>query len=166
MKPTQHLAARIRLHAEFGFTLIEVVIMIVLTGVISIIATPKMLNNPAITLGSQVKQFAADLRRAQLLATVTGSSVCVSASGQNYYVYQCAQPLSKIIDPSTGKALDVSFKNSLNFTNPAIVPALAFNSLGQPNHATSYTIAPTKGTASLTVNVTALTGYISTNATP
>lgn len=166
MKPTQHTVRLRHITAVVGFTLIEFAIVIALMGILGIIAMPKMLTNPATTLDSQVKTFAADLRRIQLLASVRGSSVCISASGQNYYAYPCSQPTTRIIDPSTGQNFDVTFKNAIYFTNPAIVPALEFNSLGQPNRSVTYIITPTGSTTSLHVTVTALTGYISMTATP
>jgi prepilin-type N-terminal cleavage/methylation domain-containing protein len=145
-----------------GFTLIEMVIFIALVGILSVYAAPRLLGNSSVTLDSQVKSFAADLRRVQLWAINSGMSLCVLTTATSYsVVYQCNQPANKVPDPANGLAFDRSFDKGLTFTNAAIVPALQFDSLGQANHATHFVISAADGSASLAVNVAALTGYVS-----
>lgn len=144
-----------------GFTLIEMVIFMTLVGILSVIATPRLLGNSSVTLDSQVKTFAADLRRVQLWASNSGTNLCVLTATSSYsVVYQCGQPANKVTDPATGLAFERSFEKGLTFTNSAVVPPLQFDSLGQANHATHFVISASDG-VSLAVDVTALTGYVS-----
>ena len=169
MKPTQHHRLMKQQCNAVGFTLIEMVMVLVLIGILSIYAVPNILSMPTSTLDSQAKSFASDLRRTQLLASVRGTSLCVLLRDNSHYsvVSQCAQPSSEIIDPATGLAFRGQFQNGVVFKNYPNLPALEFNSLGQPNRAASYVIAPQSGsTASVNVNVTALTGYVSTVTNP
>lgn len=144
--------------------------VVVVLGILSVVALPKMLNNPSATLDVQAKAFASDLRRAQLLASTQAVSVCVLATvNTNTYrmVYQCAQPnTSQVKDPATGQAFVGTFTNGVAFS---VTPgqSLEFNSLGQPNlqTPTNYVIVPANGAMSFHVSVTPLTGYVSTTVT-
>lgn len=165
MKPAQPIVAKNKPCNWVGFTLIEMMVVLVLVGILGAYAIPKMLNNSAATLDAQAKTFASDLRRAQLLATLRGVSLCVLAGGSSYsIVYQCTQPSNTIIDPVTGQPFVGAFTNGVALTNAPVAPPLEFNNLGQPNHAASYVIAPSNGLTSFHINVAALTGYVSTTA--
>jgi prepilin-type N-terminal cleavage/methylation domain-containing protein len=167
MKPTQPpFVSQKQRCAALGFSLIELMVVLVLIGILSLVAIPKMLNNPAATLDAQAKTFASDLRRAQLLAGVRGVSLCVLASGISYSVVsQCAQPASVITDPANGQPFARTLTNGVTFTNAAIAPPLEFNNLGQPSQAAAYIVSPSNGAINFHVNVTALTGYVSITVT-
>ncbi len=162
MKPAPLLALNHKRHAMAGFTLVEMVMVLVLIGIFGMVSAPKMVGVGPATLDSQARAFASDLRRTQLLASVRGISLCVQASGTHYSIEPCNQPAVPIIDPATGQAFVGDFKNGVQFTNAAITPPLAFNSAGQPNHATRYVVGANASTSTLYVDVAALTGYVST----
>ena len=162
MKPALLLALKNKRHAMAGFTLIEMVMVLTLIGIFGMVSMPKMLGVGPATLDSQARAFASDLRRTQLLASVRGISLCVQASGTHYSIEPCTQPGVPIIDPATGQSFVGDLKNGVQFTNTAIVPPLAFNSAGQPNHATRYVVGANASTSTLYVDVAALTGYVST----
>lgn len=162
MKSSQRLSSQKLTCAALGFTLLEMVVVLLLIGILGVVSAPHLISVSAATLDSQTKAFASDLRRAQLLASVRGVSLCVQASGTHYSVVQCNQPAVPIIDPATGIAFTGDFQNGVGLTNAAIVPALQFNSAGQPNHATQYIVSA--NTSSYRVDVAALTGYVSVTA--
>ena len=169
MKPTQNLASRHPQRAAVGFTLIEMAIVLVLLSVLSIYTVPKVFNSSAVTLDSQAKSFASDLRRVQLLSSVRGISLCVKLVDNTHYsvLTQCAQSASTFIDPATGQPFQGQLLYGVIFQNFPNLPALEFNNLGQPSRAASYVIGPQSGsTASFGVNVTALTGYVTAVANP
>ena len=162
MKPAQLLALKNKRHAMAGFTLIEMVMVLTLIGIFGMVSMPKMLSVGPATLDSQARTFASDLRRTQLLASVRGITLCVQASGTHYSIEPCTQPGMPIVDPATGQSFVGDFRNGVQFTNAAITPSLAFNSAGQPNHATRFMVGSNVSTSTLYVDVTALTGYVST----
>ncbi len=164
MKPTQRLGSQKLPRAAAGFTLLEMVVVLVLIGILGVVSAPRLISLSAATLESQTKAFASDLRRVQLLASVKGISLCVQASGTHYSVVQCAQPAAPFIDPATGLAFAGDFKNGISLINAAIVPPLAFNSAGQPNHATRYVVSAPMSASAFRVDISALTGYV--NITP
>lgn len=161
MKLAQLLALKNQGQAMAGFTLIELVMVLALISIFGMVSMPKMLSVGPATLDSQARVFASDLRRTQLLASVRGISLCVQASGSQYSIEPCTQPGVPFIDPATGIAFAGTFRHGVGFTNAAIVPPLAFNSAGQPNHATRYVVGSNAATSTLFVDVAALTGYVS-----
>ena len=168
MKLSRPLVVQKQRRAGLGFTLIEMLVVLVLVGIFGFFAAPNLLSNPKTTLDSQARAFASDLRRVQLLATVRSVSLCVLAGGSSYsVVYACDQPSTQMVDPATGHPFVREFTHGVAFTNAPIVPPLTFNSLGQPNGAASYTIGPASGTTSFLIHVAPLTGFVATSvATP
>jgi prepilin-type N-terminal cleavage/methylation domain-containing protein len=164
MKPAARLGGQTPPCAAAGFTLIEMVVVLVMMGILAVVSAPHLVSLSAATLDSQTKAFASDLRRVQLLASVKGVSLCVQASGTHYNVVQCAQPAVPFIDPATGLAFAGDFKNGVMLTNPVIAPTLAFNSLGEPNHATRFIVSA--DTSSFSVDIAAVTGYVSVTQAP
>jgi prepilin-type N-terminal cleavage/methylation domain-containing protein len=164
MKPVARFGRQTPQCAAAGFTLIEMVVVLVMIGILAAVSAPRFVSMSAATLDSQTKTFASDLRRVQLLASVKGVSLCVQASGTHYSVVPCAQPSVPFIDPATGQAFAGDFKNGVSLTNAAIVPPLEFNSLGKPNHATRFIVSA--NTSSYWVDVAELTGYVSITAMP
>ncbi len=164
MKPVAHLGGQRPPYAAAGFTLIEMVVVLVMMGILALVSAPHLVSLSAATLDSQTKAFASDVRRTQLLASIQGVSLCIQASGTHYSVVQCAQPTVPFIDPATGLAFAGDFQNGVTLTNAAIVPTLAFNSLGAPNHATRFIVSA--DTSSYLVDIAALTGYVSITVAP
>lgn len=163
MKPSQcHSFNRLQ-SAALGFTLIELVMVLLLIGTLAAVSAPRLVNISTATLDSQANAFASDLRRVQLLASVRGLSLCVQASGSHYSVAPCNQPGVPFIDPTTNAAFAGDFKNGVTLTNAAIVPPLQFNSTGQPNHATRF-IVSANAASYFYVDIAALTGYVSVTA--
>jgi MSHA pilin protein MshC len=146
-----------------GFTLIELVIVLVVVGVISGYALMKNSSSSVYTLVSQANTMAHDIRHVQTLATTWGRSLCISAAaGENgtytvsYFITSTSQcNVSPVINPVTGAAFNVSLQKGVVLAGPA---TLVINSLGKPAAASSYTL--TSGDATVTLDVAALTGYV------
>ena len=160
-----------------GFTLIEVVVVIVILGIISVYATPKSVSTAEITLPSQAQKLASDIRHAQVLATSWGKSLRLSIiAGKNgTYSVSCVTSgsfpcnVSPVVNPSGG-SFSVSLQKSVVLCGTSTVD---FNSLGQPSAAATYTLSidplsidplcidPLSTNASKeTVSVAALTGFV------
>ena len=147
---------------QAGFTLIEVVVVIVILGIISVYATPKSVSTAEITLPSQAQKLASDIRHTQVLATSWGKSLRLSIiTGSNgTYSVSCVTSgsspcdISPVVNPSGG-SFSVSLQKNVVLGGTSTVD---FNSLGQPSAAATYTL--TTGSSTITVSVAALTGFV------
>jgi prepilin-type N-terminal cleavage/methylation domain-containing protein len=151
---------------EAGFTLMELIIVIVVVGVLSAYA---MMNNGSasvFSLLSQAQTMASDIRHAQALATVWGKRLRIDATeGANgVYAVSCvtagASPCdaSPVINPATGEAFRVTLEKGVELTGPS--SALVLSSLGQPTAATTQTYVLTTQGNSVNLNVAAVTGHV------
>ncbi len=151
--------------ASAGFTLLEMVFIIVVLGALTKFAMMKLVTPATMTLPTQAQSLADLIRRAQSLAVVRGQgmSVSVATSGANgRVVVACAA------------SAPCSTDTSLTVSQGAVVGntgTLYFNSLGQPVNSvgaaltsdTSFTLSYQTGenNATYTVTVAALTGRVS-----
>lgn len=148
-----------RATASAGFTLLESVIVILLLGIMAAAVVPKAFDTGAMTLDAQARTLAADLQRAQLLATSSGQTVLVCASSAAYMVQiggSCPTPLPTL--PQATQPIVVELDKDATFATP--LPALTYNSMGQPNGSASYQIRSSGLSASYTVSVAALSGLV------
>ena len=146
-----------------GFTLIELVIVIVVISILSTYAIMKSAPAAEITLPSQAQKLASDIRHAQVLATSWGKSLRLNLiSGANgTYSVSCVTSgsfpcdVSPVNNPASGSSFSVSLQKSVVLAGNS---TLDFNSLGQPSAEASYTL--TSGSSTTTVSVAALTGFV------
>src|SRR5215213_4273363 len=126
--------------SEAGFTLVEMVIVMVVLGVLSAYALMANSSPAAYTMLSQAQKMAADIRHAQALASTWGRSLRITAvAGTNgTYSVSCvstgASPcdVSPVINPATGSTFMVSLQRNVALTGPA---SLDIDSLGKPSAA-------------------------------
>ncbi len=148
-----------RAPASAGFTLLESVIVILLLGILAAYALPRAFDSSAMTLDAQARTLASDLQRAQNLASTSGQMTLVCATTTAYLVQlggNCPSPL-----PAQTQATQpvlVFLDKGASFALP--LPALSFNSMGQPNGAASFQIRDASTSSSYTVSVAALSGLV------
>ncbi len=149
---------------EAGFTLIELIIVLVVLGIISVYAVMKSEPSATLTLPSQARDMASDILHAQTLASTQGVSlrlaICSGANGtytvSNTSSAATACNQSAVTDPATGSPFSVSLKQGVVLGGSPTT--LDISSLGQPSVAASYTL--TSNGATETVAVAALTGQV------
>ncbi len=157
--------ASITKRAVAGFTLLELVFIIVILGALAKFAMMKMVTPATMTLPTQAQSLADLIRRAQSLAVVRGQrmGVSVGTSGANGRVdVRCAA--------SAPCNTDTSFAVSQGAVL-ASASTIYFSSLGQPVNSAgaaltsdaSFTLSYQTGnnTATYTVTVAAITGRVS-----
>ena len=150
---------------QSGFTIVELIMVIVLLGIVSVVAVMKGTSPGLITLPSQAQNMASDIRHAQTLAYTRGQRMYLAIhAGTNgsYNVCVAGASCSSITAIFNG-----------NVTRNVVLAGsdLYFNSLGQPSDSsgvalasdTSYTLCyPScgSGNALETITVARLTGYV------
>jgi prepilin-type N-terminal cleavage/methylation domain-containing protein len=144
---------------ENGFTLVELVIVLVALAILSAYAVVKSTSAGEVTLPSQAQTLASDIRHAQTLAYTLGNRMRFTSASTSYGYSACTCGTS-----CTDFVVSLQ-KQAQLAVSPASSNPLYFNSLGQPldntcntlTSTTKYTL--TSGSA-VTVSVKALTGIV------
>ena len=127
-----------------GFTLVELILVIVIIAIISLVAIPRMISRGGITASLAADLAASDIRAVQQAAMASGSSKTITFGGAEY----TAEGLNPAARAFPGPAVAGTF-------------SLTFNSLGEPDQGGSFTVS--SGGESKTVTVQAITGTVTIN---
>jgi type II secretory pathway pseudopilin PulG len=153
-------------HRTAGFTLIELVMIIVIVSVFGAVTVARYHQPTEITVSIEADHLARDIRHMQMLAMTWGQSLRLTAAGTSYNV-SCvtAGPapcnVAPVVDPATAAAFNRSLESNVTVAGAA----LDIDALGRPlaggallNGDTTYTL--TGGTKTSTVTVARLTGFV------
>jgi MSHA pilin protein MshC len=153
------------MRASNGFTLVELVVVIALTGIMVAVATPRFANGDIFETRGDAGLLSSTLRYAQKTAIAQRRDVYAirnTAVTPNTvrlcFDTACAQT---VVNPETGAAYVFTFSKSV--TVSTLSNTLGFDSLGRakPNAAATYTVTNKKNAAQfVTVNIEQDTGYI------
>lgn len=159
----EHRATRGVLNAPHGFTLIELVVVLVLLGIVAAMVGVRLSASTS-NLGAVADQLASDIRYAQSLAQTRAQRHCVNLAANGYTVTNnnCVTAVNL---PASANPVTLAPGVTLATTNAL----LSFNTLGQPftdAAATAPLAAPavitlSAGGQSQTVRVTPVTGRVS-----
>lgn len=158
-----------------GFTLIELVMIIVILGILALTAVPNATTTSSIKLQAACQKITSDLRYAQemSMAQQVRFGISFDPATETYFAYR-VNVGTKAMDPQTRNDFDVSFTAlnefkgmdiaSTNFSNK-----LEFDSTGAPYDGSGVilssqgiiTIQTTGGAYSRTVRIEAKTGKVS-----
>jgi MSHA pilin protein MshC len=155
---------------ESGFTIVELVAVIVITGIIAAIAAPRFIGVDAFDARGSFGSLASALRYAQKTAIAQRTTVCINVNTATKVVTlsyrnsaDCSLASSgAVIDPSTQAAYSKTLSNNVTITAP--VSTIGFDGLGRPvpNAMATFTVknavVPTESTRTITVE--ADTGYV------
>lgn len=147
-----------------GFSLIELVMVLVIVGVVAAYAVPKFSSPAAATVSHQADRLLRDARHAQQLATAWRKRLRVVADGTSIYIVACATETTApcnatlggpVTDPATGQPFRVTTQNGIT-----VAAATAeFTSLGRATATTNFVL--TGGAVIATVTVNATSGFVS-----
>ena len=135
-----------------GFTLIEVIMVIVILGIIAWIAFPQVSPFGEITLRAAAHRVAADLRyaQAQAISHRQVHGVLFDPVAESYWVY-APIPATPVVDPaSRGKTLRVDFTTRTEYRGVTILsasfgttPGVRFDYFGVPRDTAGVDLAAT-----------------------
>ena len=138
--------------SQAGFTLVELIIVIVMLGIVSAVAMMRGTSPSAMTLPSQAQMLAGDIRRAQTLAYTSGNRMQVTATATGYKVLKCSG--SNCTTPT--EDLSVTLQKGVTFSS--FTTTLEFDTLGKPVAGAGYTLF--SDSDEKTVTVAATTGFV------
>jgi prepilin-type N-terminal cleavage/methylation domain-containing protein len=165
MATVHTLAAEKRIMNHKGFTLIELVIVIVLIVIIAVYVAPRLGDVTAMKAGAFADKLRADIRYAQNLAMTQNQRVRVTFAANSYSITIAGNPIA---DPASGRnypvALGAGDYTGISITTPTGFSGdyVEFNSLGVP-YDSGGALAADKSvtvTGGQTVLVTAQTGAV------
>lgn len=149
-----------RLRNQRGFTLPELVMVIVIVAILAVVVTPSAALFPEMKLRAAAERVQSDVRYAQGLARHEGARAGLTFdAGQKKYTVVHSAALTDADDPlqptkslvfdcaSDGRFTGITFSWNL----PGGGNNLLFDSLGQPRDA-SYAVATTAATISLVLD--------------
>jgi MSHA pilin protein MshC len=157
-----------------GFTLIELTMVLVVVGILSVVVLSRFHTPTETTVSIEADHLARDIRHMQALAMTWGQTLRLTPAGASYSV-TCASgsatpPCNGVFpvnDPAvTDEAGNPAFTRTLKESVTVAGAAIDLDALGRPvaagalfNGDTTYTL--TGGTQTSTVTVARLTGFVS-----
>ena len=153
-----------------GFTLLEVLVVLVIVGIISVNIVAYWPPDGDLKLPAQAEVFASEVRHARSLAMYWGEPLRVTVSG-NAYSVSCVTATATspcdstpVIDPATNQSFSTTLETGLAFSGAA---TLDFDTLGRPvSSGTLISTSPAQtftlnaGSPTWSVTVERLTGFV------
>ena len=129
-----------------GFTLVELIMVVVLIGILAVSVVPKLVDTSAISLQGAAAMIAADIRYTQELAMSTHAPKTITFINDDTFYTVNSQIMNL---PSR-----VSISSGATFT---------FNSLGEPTSGGGSSVEIEAGSSTKTITVESYTGRVSSS---
>lgn len=158
---------RERPHQARGFSLVELVMVIVVVSILGVVVLTRYHEPAETTVSIEADHLARDIRHMQMLAMTWGQTLRLTAAGTGYNV-SCvtAGPAPCNVTPVVDPAGSTAFTRTLETGITVAGAALDIDALGRPvsggvlfNGDTTYTL--TGGSETSTVTAVRLTGFVS-----
>lgn len=159
MMKKKHFLNNVKIHR--GFTMTELITVIVLVGILSVTVLPRFYNQGDFSSRGFYDQAAAAIRYAQKVAIAQRRFVCVNITGGNTLTLTQGAALpcvNNLANPNGGVSYVITAPNDVTIDNVSF----SFNALGVPSAAQSITVSG----VGLQIEVGAGTGYVYEKVTP
>ena len=150
-----------------GFSLVELVTVLVIVGILAVFAAPRLFTVQSITLPAVAAQLVANIRYTQSLSMSQGQRYRINFTATTYQITDMLGGTVQPSTPSTGTALVSVLPAALNGYNPPLtLNYVAFDTKGVPyTSATALllataTITLTSGSDTSTITIAPETGRV------
>lgn len=122
----------IRRTRDDGFTIVELIVIILLVGILAFSAAPRFLDKGSIDVSATAEQLASDIRYTQSLAMTTGQRNRINLTATTYQITTSSGGL--LTHPATGATGPIPLNDvTLSGWNPPLTnDYVAFDGLGVP----------------------------------
>jgi type II secretory pathway pseudopilin PulG len=159
-----------RVISDEGFTLVELIVMLLVIAVIAVIAAPKMSSDP-ISVATEAEQLAADIRYVQTLAMTQAQRYRINFTATGYTFTLADAGATAVIHPLTGSTAPINLNSGTTIGLPPtglLNSLVAFDGRGVPYTdslattalAATATIVLSRGTASQAITISPETGKV------
>ena len=139
-----------------GFTLVELIVVIVLVGIVALIAAPRFFSQQTFDAARFQETAISAIRFAQKVAVAQHTNVFVVASASNLSLCYDAGCATAVKAPGGTDAFSINLPSGIG-----IAPtSFNFNSLGQPNPNAQTTLTISGDGTSRQIVVEKETGYV------
>lgn len=158
---------------QSGFTLIELIVVMLLVGIVAIFAAPRILSSSDIDAYGFHNETLAYLRYAQKTAIAQRRTVCVGFSASSVTLsvsslpatYSCSTPGTLVGPKGESGTVVLNAHSGVSFSTSSLPTAFYFDGLGQPITVAGTGAAQSTQTfqvsgVSRTITVEATTGYV------
>lgn len=136
-----------------GFTLVELVLVLAITGVLAAVAVPRMVDRGAFPTHGAAAEVRTALRYAQRQAMAKSQGICVNTSATGLTLWRAPPACNVPVLGPGGAQYVVVMPSGVGF---APSPSFSFDELGRPSATPiSFLIG-----GAITVTVTRETGYV------
>lgn len=150
-----------------GFTLVELIVVIVLVGIVALIAAPRFFSQPTFDAARFHEAAISAIRYGQKVAVAQRRDVFVVTSASTValcYDAGCTTPSNRLKVPGSDDYFEVHIPSGIGITiTPITITPLNpfnFNSLGQPNPNAQITLAISGDGTTRLIVVEQETGYV------
>lgn len=147
-----------------GFTLVELIAVLVIAGVLAAVAAPRFIGNDAFAARGAYGTMLSALRFAQKTAIAQRTTVVVSIDTATrvvclgYGSVNCSTP---VLDPATGNAYSKVLPSTINLTRSS--NPIVFNGLGSETSGNTVTVTVQNNVVTepaRTITIEQSTGYV------
>lgn len=142
-----------------GFTLIEMVVMLILIGILAVAFVPRAPSQGSLTFAGQVQQLASDIRYVQTLSMTRGQRYCLNFTSSGYSMTTSNCSTSAGVEHPAGASFPITLSGVTLAGSGLPGSLVTFSTKGEP-YSDAAATTPLSGTPYIALSGDGGTGYV------